>query len=116
MSQQWVSACKQTEALTAISTEDAKKANDDIAASKGSLDTAKNSANTQSNSFFSNFQSSVTSGSHTGQCIANASLSVMGETLVIPFAQACDFFKFLRMLIIALSYLAAAKIVFRGVS
>jgi len=116
INQQWISTCKQTEALTKVTAEQKTVSDDAISSANSAYASAQSSANTQANSFFSTFESSVSNGSQSGSCIPNASLSVMGQSLVIPFSQACEFFKFLRMLIIALSYLAAAKIVFKGVA
>ncbi len=114
INQQWISTCKQTEALTKITTEEKTASDAAIAASNSEYSTAKSNANVAASGILNGFTNSVDSGSKSGTCIVDATLPVMGKSLKIPFSQACAFFKFLRMLVIFMSYLAAMRIVYKG--
>ncbi len=114
INQQWISTCKQTEALTKVTSDDKTASDGAISSANGEYAAAQASANSQASSLLSGFQNSVSSGSHSGHCINDVSLGVMGKTMTIPFSLACSFFKFLRMIVIFVSYLAAMRIVFKG--
>jgi hypothetical protein len=114
INQQWISTCKQTEALTKITTEEKTASDAAITSANGQYSTAKSNANVAASGILNGFTNSVDSGSKSGTCIVDASLPVMGKSLKIPFSQACAFFKFLRMLVIFMSYLAAMRIVYKG--
>lgn len=114
INQQWISTCKQTEALTTITTDQKTASDAAIAESNSAYAASKSSASSAASGILGGFSSSVESGSKSGTCIVDATLPVMGKSLKIPFSQACAFFKFLRMLVIFMSYLAAMRIVYKG--
>ena len=114
INQQWISTCKQTEALTKITTDEKTASDAAITSANGQYSTAKSNANVAASGILNGFTNSVDSGSKSGTCIVDATLPVMGKSLKIPFSQACAFFKFLRMLVIFMSYLAAMRIVYKG--
>lgn len=116
LEQIWRSGCEQTKAMSEISQADADKMSGAATASQAKYDTAQQAIDTQAGGFFSDFQSKATAVGAGGQCIANASLSVMGKSLILPFSQACDFFKFLRILLIFSAYMLSARILFNGVT
>lgn len=117
LNQIWVSTCKQTEALTAITEKDVKDTDESVKVANEALDELKKDKEADAFSLFADFKSDASASGNSGQaCIPNMSLSVMGQSMTIPFFQACDFFKFLRLILIATAYFAASRIVFTSLS
>jgi len=116
LNQIWVSTCKQTEALTAITEKDVKDTDESVKVANEALDELKKDKEAEVFSLFADFKSDASVGNGGQACLDNMSLSIMGHSMTIPFSQACDFFKFLRMILIATAYFAAARIVFTSVS
>lgn len=116
LEQIWRSGCEQTKAMSEISQEDADKMASAAAAAKTEGETHQAAVDSQAEGFFSDFESKANSVSSSAECISDASFSVMGKSLVVPFSQACPFFKFLRLLVLFSAYMLSARILFGGVS
>jgi len=113
LEQTWRSTCEQTKALLNISDEDRAAVEESIGMSKSEAGAAKAEIDAQATGFFSDFQSDAQVAS-TGQCMQDASFPVMGKSLNVPFSKACDFFRFLRILLLFSAYMISAQIIFRG--
>jgi len=112
--QQWISTCEQTRALTTITDAEKTASQAAISAANLSYSSAKSASSSSASGILSGFTNSVDSGSKGGTCIPDVTIGVMGKTMVIPFSVACSFFRFLRMLVIFVSYLSAMRIVYKG--
>lgn len=116
LEQIWRTGCEQIKAMSEISQEDSDKMGAAATQSKSDYETAQQGIDTQAQGFFSDFETKASSVSSSAQCINDASLSVMGKSLIIPFSQACDFFRFLRIILLFSAYMLSARILFSGVS
>lgn len=113
--QTYMSNCalqKQLSDMSKTSDSDKSKSDSDIAGSKSDADKAQSDANTKANAAFSDFSSKINASS-SGSCIQDLTLPVMGKSILVPFSQACTFFKILRLIVVASAYLAAARILFK---
>ena len=115
LEQIWKSACQQTKALTEVKSEQLQQANDQITSATNDLKTKQDDATNKAQGFFADFQSKATA-STSSQCMPDMTLAIMGKQLIIPFSKACDFFRFLRVLVIFSAYMLAARIVFGGLT
>jgi hypothetical protein len=87
-----------------------------IAASNASLDVHQTAMDTQVNTLLGQFQSATSgSGGGGGQCLPDIPISVRGYTVTMEFAKACETISFVRLIMLAIAYLAAARIVFKEV-
>ena len=116
LEQIWRSSCEQTKAFAEISKEDAEKMSSAATASQAEYDAHQAAVDAQASGFFSEFESKASSVSSSGQCINDLSVPVMGHSMTIPFSQACDFFRFLRILVLFSAYMLAARIIFGGLT
>lgn len=116
LEQIWRSSCEQTKAFSEISKEDAEKMSSAATASQAEYDAHQAAVDAQASGFFSEFESKASSVSSSGQCINDLSVPVMGHSMTIPFSQACDFFRFLRILVLFSAYMLAARIIFGGLT
>ena len=98
------------------SKEDAEKMASAATASQAEYDAHQAAIDSQATGFFSEFESKASSVSSSGQCINDLSVPVMGHSMTIPFSQACDFFRFLRILVLFSAYMLAARIIFGGLT
>ncbi|HRH92769.1 MAG TPA: virulence factor TspB C-terminal domain-related protein, partial [Agitococcus sp.] len=115
LEQVWNSACEQTKANLDVTDEHINASNEQINEANDDLANAQDDANKKASDFFSDFQSKATA-STSAQCIQDVNLAVMGKQLIVPFSKACDFFRFLRVLVIFSAYMLAARIVFGGLT
>lgn len=116
LEQIWRSGCDQIKAMSEISQEDADKMASAASAAKTEGESHQAAVDSQAEGFFSDFETKANAVSNSAQCISDASFSVMGKSLVVPFSQACPFFKFLRLLVLFSAYMLSARILFGGVS
>jgi hypothetical protein len=87
-----------------------------IAKSQADQVAAQTAMDTQVNSLLGGFQS-ATGGGGTGggKCLPDVPFDVMGHTMNMEFSKTCDAISFVRLIILAIAYLAAAKIVYKEV-
>lgn len=116
LEQIWRSGCDQIKAMSEISQEDADKMASAASAAKTEAESHQAAVDSQAEGFFSDFETKANAVSSSAECISDASFSVMGKSLIVPFSQACPFFKFLRLLVLFSAYMLSARILFGGVS
>lgn len=85
-------------------------------ASQAQYDNYQTGVDAQAQGFIAEFESKINSVGTTSQCINDLTVPVMGHSMTIPFSQACDFFRFLRILVLFSAYMLSARILFGGVS
>lgn len=105
--QDWKQNCQ----MMSVSQGDADKANTLATASNNEFKQTKTQQEQKVTGFFNDFKTSA-NASTTSQCPNDINLPVMGKSITLKLSQTCDFWRFLRILIIASAYLAAARIVF----
>lgn len=115
LEQVWKSSCEQTKANLDVTDEHINASNEQISEANDDLSNAQDDANQKASDFFSDFQSKATAAT-SAQCIQDVNLAVMGKQLTVPFSQACEFFRFLRVLVIFSAYMLAARILFGGLT
>lgn len=87
-----------------------------IASERAKVDANQSAMDSQVNTLLSGFQGSTGgSGTGGGKCLPDVPFSVMGHGMQIEFSKACDSISFIRLAILAMAYLFAARIVFREV-
>jgi hypothetical protein len=87
-----------------------------IAKSQADVATAQTAMDTQVNTLLGGFTAATSGGgAGAGKCLPDVPFSVMGHTMSMEFSKACDSISFVRMAILAMAYLFAARIVFKEV-
>jgi hypothetical protein len=85
------------------------KANSELEASQATMDA-------QASTLLGGFQASTGGGgAGGGKCLPDVPISVMGHAVTMEFSKTCDSISFVRMAILAMAYLFAARIVFKEV-
>lgn len=105
--QEWRNSCRET----AITDGDKQTAQGLVDDAEGDYQDIQGEANSDADGFFSDFQSKLNSNSN-ARCPTDIRVAIMDGEIDIPFSKACDFFKLLRVAVLAVAYLAAARIVF----
>lgn len=98
--------------------DDATKAEWDakIAQANADADAHQSTMDSQVNTLLSGFQSSTGGGgAGGGKCLPDVPVAVMGHTVTMEFSKTCDSISFIRMALLAMAYLVAARIVFKEV-
>jgi len=68
----------------------------------------------QATSLLGQFQGSIAGGGGGGVCLQDVPFTVQGHTIVLEFSRVCDSIAFIRLGILVVAYLIAARIVLRG--
>lgn len=80
------------------------------------LDQHQAELDSQVNTLLGEFMSATSGGTGGGaQCMPDVPISVMGHTVTMEFAKACEAISFVRYAVLAMAYLFAARIIFREV-
>lgn len=86
-----------------------------VTSGNSDYDTKRQAKEAEVLGFFNDFKTSLSgssSSAQVGSCPSDFSFSLMGKSISIPFSRTCDFFRFLRTIVLIFSYLAAARIVY----
>lgn len=83
-------------------------------AEQAKVDSLQDDLDQKVGGLFADFKSKATGGNYPGQCLEDKQVDIMGTAFVFPFSKACPYLYLLRYAIIAMAYLAAARIVSRG--
>ncbi|MCE4068536.1 MULTISPECIES: virulence factor TspB C-terminal domain-related protein [Pseudomonas] len=97
------------------SDEERSKFEQDKAAETAKVDKLQSDLDDKASSLFSDFQAKASGNQYGGQCLQDKQVDVMGATISLPFSQVCPYIALLRYAVVAMAYLAAARIVSRGI-
>lgn len=87
-----------------------------VAKSQQDLADAQTAMDSQVNTLLGGFQAATSgSGAGGGKCLPDVPFSVMGHSMDMEFSKTCDSISFIRLAIIAMAYLFAARVVFTEV-
>lgn len=103
------------ELMAEPSTEEKSKFEQDKAAEVAKVDVLQEDLDQKASGLFADFKVKASGGQYAGQCLADKQVDIMGTSFTFPFSKACPYLYLLRYAIIAMAYLAAARIVSRGI-
>ncbi|MFS2123367.1 virulence factor TspB C-terminal domain-related protein [Pseudomonas sp. Pseusp97] len=103
------------ELMAEPSDEEKSKFEQDKAAEISKVDALQDELDDKASGLFADFQAKATGNQYGGQCLADKSLEVFGATFTLPLSKICPYLVLLRYALIAMAYLAAARIVSRGI-
>ncbi|HCF7371494.1 TPA: attachment protein [Pseudomonas aeruginosa] len=78
------------------------------------IDAEQQALDSKVDGLFSDFKQTASGSSAQGQCLTDVQFDVLGSSFTLPFSQVCEFLHLFRFAVIAMAYLAAARIVSRG--
>lgn len=107
LKQEWIDSC----AVRSLPTTDEQATWDAKVADSKALQTqAQSDLDEQVNGFVSTFES-ASSGSGGGKCFADQTVSVNGNSVVLPFSEVCDALQYFRFALLVAAYLISARLV-----
>ncbi len=103
------------ELMAEPSDEEKSKLEQDKASEIAKVDSLQKDLDQKASGLFADFKVKASGGQYAGQCLADKEVDIMGTSFTFPFSKACPYLYLLRYAIIAMAYLAAARIVSRGI-
>jgi len=103
------------ELMAEPSDEEKSKFEQDKASEIAKLDALQEDLDQKASGLFADFKVKASGGQYAGQCLSDKEVDIMGTSFTFPFSKACPYLYLLRYAIIAMAYLAAARIVSRGI-
>lgn len=103
------------ELMAEPSDEEKSKFEQDKAAEATKVDQLQEQLDDKASSLFSDFQAKATGNQYGGRCFDDVSFEFMGSTFTLPASQVCPYLALFRYAVVAMAYLAAARIVSRGI-
>jgi hypothetical protein len=107
ITQEWKDYC----ASVKITDDQKTQAQADIDQANSDYVQYKQDKDNRVDSYFSTFQSDLSNAYSSGECPLDSHFSLFGHDVTLPFSEACDFFRFLRVIVIVFAQLAAARII-----
>lgn len=95
--------------------EQKSKLQQDTVAEQAKVDALQTELDQKATSLFADFQAKASGSQYGGKCLEDKQVDIMGASFTFPFSQACPYLYLLRYALIAMAYLAAARIVSRGI-
>lgn len=104
----WESSCEAQK----IKPEVTQQAEDTLTQAEGEYQQKQSEIDAQVSGLSAGFASSLNVGA--GACFPDQSISVMGKTVTIPYSDACEYFQYLRLLLILFAYYRAARVIYEA--
>lgn len=103
------------ELMAEPSEEEKSKFEQDKAAEATKVDQLQEQLDDKAKTIFSDFQTKASGNQYGGRCFDDVSFEFMGSTFTLPASQVCPYLALFRYAVVAMAYLASARIVSRGI-